>query len=61
MPGRERALKEGMVLSLHPQIALAPSDVERYGGVSVGDSVLVTANGARRLTYETELWVVLHG
>ncbi len=61
VPGTERALQEGMVLSLHPQIALPPSEVERYGGVSVGDSVLVTGNGARRLTYETEQWVVLHG
>ena len=60
-PGRERKLQEGMVLSLHPNIQLTRSDVLRYGGVSVGDSVLVTGNGARRLTYETEEWVVLHG
>ncbi len=58
-PGKERVLREGMVLSLHPNVELPPEDVPRYGAVSVGDSVVVTSTGARRMTYETEEWVVL--
>jgi Xaa-Pro aminopeptidase len=61
VPGKERVLREGMVLSLHPNVQLEPSDVRLYGGVSVGDSVRVTSNGARRMTYEIEEWVVLDG
>jgi ectoine hydrolase len=59
VPGKHRVLEEGMVLSLHPNVQLEPSDVRLYGGVSVGDSVLVTAGRARRMTYEVEEWVVL--
>jgi len=58
-PGKERTLAEGMVLSLHPNVTLSPAEAARYGAVSVGDSVLVTSTGGRRLTYEREEWVVL--
>jgi Xaa-Pro aminopeptidase len=59
VPGKERILAEGMVLSVHPNVHLEPADVRRFGGVSVGDSVLVTSGGARRMTYDVEDWVVL--
>ena len=59
VPGKERVLRAGMMLSLHPNVVLDDSDAAIYGGVSVGDNVLVTAQGARRMTYETEQWVTL--
>ena len=58
-PGRERTLQEGMVLSLHPNVQLTASEAERFGPVSVGDSVLVTQRGGRCLTYPAVEWVVL--
>jgi Xaa-Pro aminopeptidase len=59
VPGKERMLREGMMLSLHPNVVLDDADAAVYGGVSVGDNVLVTAQGARRMTYDTEEWVTL--
>jgi Xaa-Pro aminopeptidase len=59
VPGKERELQLGMMLSLHPNVVLDEADAAVFGGVSVGDNVLVTADGARRMTYETEEWVVL--
>ena len=59
VPGKERVLREGMMLSLHPNVVLDDADAAVYGGVSVGDNILVTANGARRMTYDTEEWVTL--
>jgi Xaa-Pro aminopeptidase len=59
VPGKERELREGMALSLHPNVRLTPEESRRFGGISVGDNVLVTASGARRMTYEREEWVVL--
>jgi Xaa-Pro aminopeptidase len=59
VPGKERVLREGMMLSLHPNVVLDDTDTAVYGGVSVGDNVLVTARGARRMTYDTEEWVTL--
>jgi ectoine hydrolase len=59
VPGKERELRVGMVLSVHPNVQLEESLSRVVGPVSVGDSVLVTANGGRRLTYEREEWIVL--
>jgi len=47
------------MLSLHPNAVLEPAEAAVCGGVSVGDNVLVTANGARRMTYDVEQWVTL--
>jgi Xaa-Pro aminopeptidase len=58
-PGKERILREGMVLSLHPNVIVEEPLASLVGAVSVGDNVLVTADGGRRLTYEREEWVVL--
>jgi len=59
VPGKERILREGMVLSLHPNVIVEEPLASLVGAVSVGDSVLVTDDGGRRLTYEREEWVVL--
>jgi len=59
VPGKDRKLQAGMMLSLHPNVVLDDGDAAVYGGVSVGDNVLVTADGARRMTYDVEEWIVL--
>ena len=59
VPGKHRELREGMVLSLHPDARLDEEQRALAGLVSVGDNVLVTTEGGRRLTYEQEDWVVL--
>jgi Xaa-Pro aminopeptidase len=59
VPGKERTLREGMVVSLHPDIHLDERDTARFGAVSVGDNVLVTAAGPKRMTYDEETWIVL--
>ena len=59
VPGKHRELREGMVLSLHPDARLDDDLRAAAGLVSVGDNVLVAPGGGRRLTYETEEWVVL--
>jgi ectoine hydrolase len=59
VPGKERELKPGMMLSLHPNVVLDSAEAAVCGGVSVGDNVLVTADGARRMTYDVERWITL--
>ena len=59
VPGKHRELRAGMMLSLHPDARLEPEQLRSAGGVSVGDNVLVTDDGARRMSYPTEEWVVL--
>jgi Xaa-Pro aminopeptidase len=59
VPGKERELRAGMVLSLHPNAVLDDVTQRLCGAVSVGDNVLVAAGGPRRMTYEREEWVVL--
>jgi Xaa-Pro aminopeptidase len=59
-PGNERVLREGMVLSLHPDIEFADAATRaRLGGISIADNVLVTATGAERLTDPEIEWVTL--
>jgi Xaa-Pro aminopeptidase len=59
VPGKHRELREGMVLSLHPDARLSDDLRAVAGLVSVGDNVVVTPDGGQRLTYEEEEWVVL--
>jgi Xaa-Pro aminopeptidase len=59
VPGKERELRARMMLSLHPNAVLDDATQRLCGAVSVGDNVLVTADGPRRMTYEREEWVVL--
>jgi len=59
VPGKERVLRPGMMLSLHPNAVLDDETLRACGGISVGDNVLVTENGARRMTYAREEWIEL--
>lgn len=59
VPGKHRELRENMVISLHPDARLDQATLARMGLLSVGDNVLVTETGGRRLSYDTEEWVVL--
>jgi Xaa-Pro aminopeptidase len=60
VPGKDRVLQPGMVLSLHPDVAIDDEDERaRLGGISIADNVLVTDTGAERLTDPTIDWVVL--
>jgi ectoine hydrolase len=59
VPGRHRELRAGMMLSLHPDARLDAERLRVAGGLSAGDNVLVTEDGARRMSYPTEEWVVL--
>jgi Xaa-Pro aminopeptidase len=52
VPGKERELREGMVVSLHPDVTVEDEALRaRVGGISLADNVLVTAEGAELLTY----------
>lgn len=59
VPGKHRELRENMVISLHPDVRLDPETLASTGAISIGDNVLVTPSGGRRLTYDTEEWVAL--
>jgi Xaa-Pro aminopeptidase len=60
VPGKERELRTGMVVSLHPDVTLDDEALRaRVGGVSLADNVLVTADGAELLTYPDVELVVL--
>ncbi len=60
VPGKDRVLEPGMVLSLHPDVAV-PDEEERalLGGISIADNVLVTEGAAERLTDPEIEWVAL--
>jgi Xaa-Pro aminopeptidase len=60
VPGKARVLKEGMVLSLHPDIVIEDEhDRTLLGGISIADNVLVTADGAECLTDPQIEWADL--
>jgi Xaa-Pro aminopeptidase len=51
VPGRDRTLQPGMVLSLHPHFrAATPGEESRVGGIGLADNILVTETGAEALT-----------
>lgn len=60
VPGKDRILEAGMVVSLHPDAVLEDAaDRALLGGISVADNVLVTPTGAVPLTDATVEWVIL--
>lgn len=60
VPGKDRVLREGMVINLHPSLRFADRDLGlAIGGVSLADNVLVTADGGRRMTDQEDLWIQL--
>jgi Xaa-Pro aminopeptidase len=60
VPGKERTLRENMVVNLHPSIAFAdPAEGLALGGISIADNVLVTSGGGRRMTDQVDEWIVL--
>jgi Xaa-Pro aminopeptidase len=56
VPGRELTLCQGMVVCLHPH--MAPEDPS-LPDIEIEDSVLITAGGPERLTYERDEWTAL--
>ena len=60
VPGKDRILQENMVINLHPAIRFAdPAEAQAVGGIVISDNVLVSATGPRRLTDESDQWIVL--
>jgi Xaa-Pro aminopeptidase len=59
-PGKERVLRENMIINLHPGIVFGdPKEGLALGGISIADNVLVTADGGRRMTDQVDEWIVL--
>jgi Xaa-Pro aminopeptidase len=59
VPGWEVELREHNVVCLHPFARLDADEAAAVGDISVADSVLVTASGARRLTDQVDQWIVV--
>ena len=60
VPGKDRILEPGMVISLHPDVVVPDAQMRaRLGGVSIADNVLVTEGAAQRLTDTLVEWVTL--
>jgi Xaa-Pro aminopeptidase len=60
VPGKERVLRENMVVNLHPGIRFDdPDEGLALGGISIADNVLVTAAGGQRMTDQVDEWIVL--
>jgi Xaa-Pro aminopeptidase len=60
VPGKDRILEPGMVVSLHPDVVVPDAEMRaRLGGVSIADNVLVTEGAAQRLTDTVVEWVTL--
>jgi len=59
-PGKERVLRENMVINLHPGIRFAdPAEYARLGSIVIADNVLVTPGGGVRMTDQRDTWVEL--
>jgi Xaa-Pro aminopeptidase len=60
VPGKDRILEPGMVISLHPDVVVPDAALRaRLGGVSIADNVLVTDGPAERLTDPDVEWMRL--
>jgi len=60
VPGKSRALKENMVINLHPAIQFADrSEGLALGGISIADNILVGRDGGIRMTDPVDEWVQL--
>jgi Xaa-Pro aminopeptidase len=60
VPGKERVLKENMVINLHPAIQFADrSEGLALGGISIADNVLVGRDGGIRMTDAADKWITL--
>ena len=60
VPGKERMLREDMVLSLHPSILLADTaEHAALGCIAIADNVRVTPEGGVRMTDQTDAWIEL--
>jgi Xaa-Pro aminopeptidase len=59
-PGKERVLREDMVINLHPGIRFAdPAEYANLGSVVIADNVRVTAAGGVRMTDQQDAWIEL--
>jgi Xaa-Pro aminopeptidase len=60
VPGKDRVLRENMVVNLHPAIRFDDPDEERaVGGIVVSDNIHITSDGPRRLTDQEDNWILL--
>ena len=60
VPGKDRVLRPGMVLSLHPDAVIEePEERQALAGISIAENVLVTETGAERLTDAVVEWNAL--
>ncbi len=60
VPGKDRTLRENMVINLHPAIRFDdPSEAMAFGGIVISDNVLVSNEGPRRLTDQEDHWILL--
>jgi Xaa-Pro aminopeptidase len=60
VPGKERVLAPGMVLSLHPDIVVSDERLRsQVGGITISDNILVTAGGPVRMTDDEVPWITL--
>jgi len=59
-PGKERVLRENMVINVHPAIRFPdPAEYAKLGSIVVADNVRVTASGGVRMTDEHDEWIEL--
>jgi Xaa-Pro aminopeptidase len=59
-PGKDRVLRENMVINLHPAIRFEhPDEASAFGGIMISDNVVVSSQGPRRLTDTQDEWIVL--
>lgn len=60
VPGKDRILRENMVINLHPTHRFVdPAKALAMGSISIADNVLVGKNGGTRMTDQVDAWVVL--